>query len=92
MKTTSTYTSTYFALLSEFGTSEIPLDKCCLKYFGLDVLEAKRRAGLQKLPIPAYRPGSQKSGWLISAHDLSVRIDELQKEARLQWLKTHEAA
>jgi hypothetical protein len=49
----------HFGLLAEFGTAEIPLEKVCEKYFGLSVTKAKRRAGMQQLPIPAYRIGSQ---------------------------------
>ena len=67
---------TYFGLLAEFGESEIPLERVCEKYFGLSTPKAKRRACLQQLPIPAYRAGSQKSPWLISAIDLANHIDE----------------
>ena len=59
---------------SEFGESEIPLDRVCLRYFGLSVPIAKRRACLQQLPVPAYRAGSQKSPWLISAIDLAKHL------------------
>ena len=65
---------TYFGLLAEFGESEIPLERVCEKYFGLSTPKAKRRACLQQLPIPAYRAGSQKSPWLISAIDLAQHI------------------
>ncbi|MEX2257942.1 MAG: pyocin activator PrtN family protein [Woeseia sp.] len=76
---------TYFGLLSEFGESEIPLERVCGKYFGLSVSKAKRRAGLQRLPIPAYRAGSQKSPWLISAADLAKHIDDQRQSASSQW-------
>ena len=76
---------TYFGLLAEFGESEIPLDRICEKYFGLSVAKAKRRACLQQLPIPAYRAGSQKSPWLISAADLAVHIDQQRQIAKRQW-------
>ena len=76
---------TYFGLLAEFGESEIPLERVCRKYFGLSVSKAKRRAGLQRLPIPAYRAGSQKSPWLISAADLAKHIDQQRQSASDQW-------
>ena len=78
-------TPTYFGLLAEFGESEIPLDRVSEKYFGLSVPKAKRRACLQKLPIPAYRAGSQKSPWLISAADLAKHIDQQRQIASKQW-------
>ncbi len=76
---------TYFGLLAEFGESEIPLERVCEKYFGLSTPKAKRRACLQQLPIPAYRAGSQKSPWLISAIDLAQHIDEKRTIAAREW-------
>ena len=76
---------TYFGLLAEFGESEIPLDRVCEKYFGLSLAKAKRRACLQQLPVPAYRVGSQKSPWLISASDLAKHIDAKRSIAAKQW-------
>jgi hypothetical protein len=78
-------TPTYFGLLAEFGEAEIPLQRVCEKYFGLSVSKAKRRACLQRLPIPAYRVGSQKSPWLISAADLAKHIDLQRQLATDQW-------
>jgi len=78
-------TPTYFGLLAEFGESEIPLDRVSEKYFGLSIPKAKRRACLQQLPIPAYRAGSQKSPWLISAADLAKHIDQQRHIASKQW-------
>ena len=78
-------TPTYFGLLAEFGEAEIPLQRVCEKYFGLSVSKAKRRACLQQLPIPAFRAGSQKSPWLISAADLAKHIDQQRQLATDQW-------
>lgn len=78
-------TPTYFGLLAEFGEAEIPLERVCEKYFGLSVSKAKRRACVQQLPIPAYRVGSQKSPWLISAADLASHIDQQRQSATNQW-------
>lgn len=73
---------TYFGLLAEFGAAEIPLEKCCLKYFSLDIPQAKRKAMLQQLPVKAYRGNhSQKAGWLIDAKDLAEWLDALKAKA-----------
>ena len=77
--------STFFALLAEFGTAEIELERVCKKYFGLDTDKAKARAARQQLPVPAHRGGSQKSGWLIKAADLAEHIDHQRSRARDEW-------
>lgn len=74
--------STYFALIAEFGTAEILLEDCCESYFGMDIKTARIRAASQKLPVPVYRPGSQKSSYRVSAGDLAAYLDELKEEAR----------
>jgi hypothetical protein len=78
--------STYFALLAEFGTSEIPLDKVAGKFFGVhDDREQKRRAAMNKHPIPVYRGAGQRSQWLVSANDLAEFIDRQRAAARSEW-------
>lgn len=79
--------STFFGLLAEYGSAEIPLSLVAAKFFGLTEAEAKRRASLQDLPIPAYRAGSQKSPWLVSAADLAQYLDEQKVKARREWEK-----
>lgn len=78
-------TSTYFALMAEFGSGDIPLRECCDKYFGLSEKKAFERARHQQLPVPTYRGGSQKSEWLINAADLAQHIDAQRKAARHDW-------
>jgi hypothetical protein len=78
-------TSTYFALLAEFGTGQIPLRQICEKYFGISERLACRRAMLQQLPVPAFHAGSQKSTWLIDAADLASHIDLARDKARNYW-------
>src|SRR3546814_4547683 len=85
------HTSTYFALLAEFGTAEIELSKVCSKYFGLTEAEAKRRATLNRLPVPAFHTGSQKSPWLVSAVDLARHIDSARETAFEEWKKSQAA-
>lgn len=84
-----TKTSTYFALLAEFGTADIRLKDCCDKYFGLGEKKAGERARHQQLPVPSYRGGSQKADWLINAADLAVHIDRQRDAARSDWERIH---
>jgi len=77
--------STFFALMAEYGTGDIPLEQCCEKYFGMNLKKASSHARHQQLPIPVYRAGSQKSMWLVSAVDLAQHIDLLKEKARHDW-------
>ena len=79
--------NTYYALLSEYDTAEIPLAKVCEKFFGLDPKTALRQASTQRLPVPVHKIGGQKSPWLVSAKDLADLIDK----RRLQAKKDHKA-
>jgi len=73
--------------MAEFQTSEIRLERVCEKYFGLSPRKAKQKAGYQDLPLPVFRTGSQKSGWLVSAKDLADLIDKRRDEAEEVWRK-----
>lgn len=75
---------TLFLLLLEFGSGQIPLEKCG-HYFGMGLEEAKRAATRQALPIPAFRLGSQKSPWMISAYQLAQHIDKTHAESEREW-------
>jgi len=79
--------STFFALMAEFQTSQVELERVCVKYFGLTVSEAKKRASLNRLPVPAFRCSTQKSSWLIHLEDLANLIDTQHKNARETWQK-----
>lgn len=79
--------NTLFALMAEFNTAEIPLEKVCEKFFGLSERKAKQRASTHELPVPAYRGGSQKSPWLVNVQDLANYIDNCREKARLDWEK-----
>lgn len=76
--------NTFFALLAEYGTSNIPLEKCS-HIFGLAPEEAAKRANRQTLPVPAFRAGSQKSPWLLDATSLASYLDQLKVEAARDW-------
>ncbi|GGD45975.1 pyocin activator PrtN family protein [Pseudoxanthomonas indica] len=82
---------TLFLLLAEFGSGQIPVERCC-HHFGLQAEEAKRAAGRQQLPVPAFRLGSQKSPWLVSAEDLASFIDCRAREAREDWQRLRDAS
>ncbi|WP_271273798.1 pyocin activator PrtN family protein [Aliamphritea hakodatensis] len=77
--------STYFSLLAEFETGEIPLKDCCEKFFGFNIKKAAEHARHQRLPVPVYRGGSQKSEWLVSAADLANFIDNHRQQAKHDW-------
>lgn len=79
---------TLFLLIAEFGCGHIAIDKCA-HHFGLSSGEAKKAAARQQLPVPAFRLGSQKSPWLISAEDLAAFIDEQRRQAKIDWSKLH---
>ena len=81
--------STFFALMAEFGTGDIPLEHCCTKYFGMSLRKASAKARIQQLPVPAYRGGSQKSMWLVNAADLANHIDTLKEKAKHDWDRIH---
>ena len=77
--------NTFFALMAEFETGEIPLDHVAPKYFGMAAEKAAQKARTQTLPVPVYRGGSQRSQWLVSAEDLANFLDEKKKQARNDW-------
>ena len=84
--------STFFALMAEFETGEIPLDEMCAKFFGLSISEAKKRASLSTLPVPAYHGGSNKSPWLVSTAELALHLDDQKEAAKKDWRKMNNAA
>jgi hypothetical protein len=83
--------NTFFGLMAEFNTAEIPLENLCEKYFNLDIKTASQRAARSKLPVAAYRAGTQKSQWLVSANALANYLDACKKEAEDDWLKRNAA-
>lgn len=75
------------ALLLEYGSFDIPLEKVAKPYFDMEYKRASALAAVQQLPIPAYRAGKQKSPWLVSAKDLADLLDKRQQEAATEWKK-----
>ncbi|MFC4922853.1 MULTISPECIES: pyocin activator PrtN family protein [Delftia] len=76
--------NTFFALMAEYGTAHIPVEKCA-DIFGLSPRKACEAAGRQSLPVPAFRLGSQKSPWLIDASYLAEFLDKRKSEASREW-------
>lgn len=78
--------NTFFALMAEYGTAQIPVERCAA-LFGLSPKKAEEYAGRQRLPVPAFRIGSQKSPWLVDAAKLAEYVDRIKKQAELDWQK-----
>jgi hypothetical protein len=82
--------STYFALLAEFGTAQIPLESVAPKFLDIDVQTAKNKAAKHQLPFPCVRIGNQKSPWFVDAGILAAYIDQKTDEAKQTWRKVNE--
>lgn len=78
--------NTFFAILAEYETAQIPVERCAA-LFGLEPKEACRRASLQRLPVPAFRAGTQKSPWLVDAKHLAQHLDDAKARAKIEWEK-----
>lgn len=76
--------NTFFALMAEYGTAQIPVEKCAA-LFGLSPKKAEEYAGRQQLPVPAFRIGSQKSPWLVDAQKLASHLDAAKLQAEDEW-------
>ncbi|WP_312839794.1 pyocin activator PrtN family protein [Delftia tsuruhatensis] len=76
--------NTFFALMAEYGTAHIPVEKCS-DLFGMSPKKACELAGRQGLPVPTFRIGSQKSPWLIDAVKLAAHLDLAKKNAAADW-------
>ena len=84
--------NTTFLLMAEFDSSMIPLSKIKDRFFGIEKdAEANRRARDHKLPVPAFRMGSQRSGYFVRAEDLAEYIDKIATEQRETWKKINAA-
>lgn len=83
--------NTLFALLAQYGTAQIPLERCA-DLFGLEPEMAKKRAAMHNLPVPAFRAGSAKSPWLVDANRLAAYLDERKAQAEAEWKKIRMAS
>ncbi len=79
-------TSTYFSLMAEFGSAQIPLGQMCEKYFNVSPAIAKRKAAVQSLPIPVIKlQKGQKGQYFVKAEILANHIDEQVVQAEKEW-------
>ena len=76
--------STIKAIIAEYGTAEIPLERICERYMGMGIEVAKERAAAAKLPCPAYKT-APKAPWHVRASDLAALIDTRAEQARERW-------
>lgn len=84
--------NTTLLLMAEFDSSMIPLSKIKDSFFGIETdAEANRRARDHKLPVPAFRIGSQRSGYFVRAQDLAEHIDNIATEQGKTWKKINAA-
>jgi hypothetical protein len=87
---TETADMTLFMVLAEYGTAQIPVERCA-QQFGMTPNQAKDAAKRQALPVPAYRLGSQKSPWVVDAASLAGHIRSKREAAELEWKRIHAA-
>lgn len=86
---------TQFALITTYGTNEIPVVELAKNLYGIERDEANKRAGRQEFPFPVYRAPnhrgkvSQKSPWLADASDVAAAIDQAKEAARKDWQGRH---
>ena len=79
-------TSTYFSLMAEFGTAQIPLESVCKPYFNLSLGNAKREAAKQSLPVPTFKMRNKDNGlYFIKAEILAEFIDKQNEAAQEEW-------
>ena len=83
--------NTHFALLAKFGDVNIPLDKVCKDFFGMEPRKANERACRQDLPVPTFKLGGSRSPWLVDAIKLAEYIDRKKIEAENDWQRIHTA-
>jgi hypothetical protein len=83
--------STFFSLMAEFGTAQIPLDDMCDKYFDLTLPSAKRKAAAQDLPVPAIKLRDKgHTKYFIKAEHLADMIDQQAELAMEDWRAVNE--
>ena len=81
---------TLLLLMAEYGTAQIPLEKCA-NLFGLTPSEAAKRALRAALPVPVFRLASQKSPWLVDASALADYLDQQKAAAEEEWRRVRGA-
>ena len=81
--------TTYFGLLIEYGTTEIPLIKIAPK-LGINSPEvANRKAAKNELPFKVYRIGDNKRPWLVDIKDFAEYLNKVKEKAQREFNETH---
>lgn len=82
---------TGFALLMRYRAPVITLETAIKDFLPhISIEQAKRRAGVQTLPFPAFRAeASQKSPYLVNVADLATWLEKSREEATGEWQKIH---
>lgn len=72
------------------GAPLVKLADVCEKYFGNKPYQARKRAGKNTLPVPAFRldPTSHKSPWMVLLKDIADFVDAKGAEARVSWVNS----
>jgi hypothetical protein len=74
------------ALLATYGSPLVPVEDVCETYFGIGAQEARRRAALNLLPVPAFRmTESRKAPLFVRIADLAALIDRRSAKAGEVW-------
>lgn len=82
-------TPTEIMLLATYRSPVVKLDDICDRWFNLSRTEARRRAALHTLPVPAWRAtDSQKAPFLVGVVELGEFIDAKAIEANRAWAKS----
>ena len=77
--------NTLFLLMAQFNEASIEVRKCA-SFFGMTEIEVKKRAALNKLPIPTFPTrDSQKSPRMVHLSDLATYIDQQREVATAEW-------
>lgn len=79
-------TQTELQLLAVFRAPAVPLKKVCEDYLGTGYREACRQAGVNTLPVPAFRlTDSQRAPYMVLVRDLAAHIDSVAASAKSDW-------
>ena len=78
--------TTFFTLMAEFGTGEIPITEVGKKYFNYSEDVSKRYASENKFPFPVFKAGSGKSQWFVDIKALAEYLDKRKEEGNKNFL------
>lgn len=73
---------TFTMLFARFESPTVRLEEISEEFFGISAKFAGRHAQKGDIPVPTFRLGSAKSGWLIHLEDLANYIDKQRQQAQ----------